>query len=461
MIFSIVQQATALMLGLMLLVLVWYRPGWILFAAISVACLLDCFGVASATGEASAGAGLNIYGDDVAGIVLLIGGVLLFLRYPKSVSRDHLPCFLLLLLVALSVGRGLGTFGLKQAGNSVRSLFEFVAPAITIMLLRPTVRLNADRLARWLVWAGSLLSAIAVLRWAGVLTMPKDYIILDQRALREVIRALPADYAIVIGQAFIAVIYLLIADRRKTWWWWIAAAIFGVVTLALQHRSVWTATAVGVMWLAVRTTRRSPLRWLGLGATTVVALAFVLLANPSLLQSADELLRNGITETETSHSTWAWRVDGYTEATERVLDSAAIDQLIGPPAGWSANSGGSFASIHIHSRYVDTLAYYGFIGTTVLLVWFAILIRRCWRRSGARFQDPALSQGSQGMLQALLISELVYLIPYFGGLLQGSVLGLIWLAAAQTRVRAIGRRSGALRAGAVQPTGQAAMAFQS
>jgi hypothetical protein len=409
--------------GFLLLLLAWHRPKWVVFAVLVAASLLDCLQV----GVDGLDLGVNVYIDDVACAMMLGTGVLVLLRCRKGVPRDAIPCLLLMALIGLSFTRGVGSFGLKPAGNSARNLFAFTASALAIMLLRPVVHVDSARLARLLGCAGIALCAVAVLRWAGALPMPVAF----EENFREVVRCLPSDHAIVVGQAFIAAVYLLIVDRRRGWWWWAAAGMFAVVTLALQHRSVWVATFAGAAWLAFRTGRRSPVRWLALGAAACVALCFVVVADPTLLGSASEMINTNVSETESANSTWAWRVQGYTEAADRVFAGAATDMLIGPPAGWAAHSDASFASTHIHSRYVDTLAYYGLAGVSLLLVWFAVLIHRSRGRGHTGSRIQLRSQNFPVLVQALLVSELVYLVPYFGGMLQGAVLGLLWISATQ------------------------------
>jgi hypothetical protein len=248
--------------------------------------------------------------------------------------------------------------------------------------------------------------------------------------LREVVRVLTADDAFVIGLAFIAAVYLQIA-ARPTFAGSFAAIVFGVVTLLLQHRSVWVATAAGTGWLVVRTARSSARRWLAYATVGAAVLGGVAFASPEIRQKVELLVITNVQETQGADSTWAWRVTGYLEATDRLLNSGMTDMLIGPPAGWGANSNDSFASIHIHSRYVDTLAYYGIAGFACLLLWLGLLAKRT-----ARPADPApganmVDHAGSTLLQALLLSEAVYLIPYFGGALHGAILGLIWVAATQ------------------------------
>jgi len=165
---TIVEMSALLAAGLLLLTLAWYRPGWLIFFALSVAALLDLFQI----GIGGVDFGVNLYIDDVACVLVMGTGLLMLMRYQTKFPRDAVPCLVLLVLIALSFGRGVGPFGLKVAGNGSRNLFCFVAPALAIMLLRPAFRLDAGRLARWLGWAGLCLSAVALLRWGGCYLYP-------------------------------------------------------------------------------------------------------------------------------------------------------------------------------------------------------------------------------------------------------------------------------------------------
>jgi hypothetical protein len=418
-IISVAQCLAVLGAGLVLLLLAWRRPGWVVCGAISTAVLLDCFQI----GAGGVEMGVNLYLDDAAGAALLLTGVLVLVRHRKGIPLDAVPCTVLLGLVALNFTRGISAFGLKPAGNGARNAFTFAVPALAIMLLGPIVSVEKGRLARWFGWAGCILCLIAALRWAGVLPMPVEL----RDDLRVVVRALPAEYAMVIGQAFIAVVYLQITGRRAGWWW-AAAGMLGVVTVFLQHRSVWVATAAGLGWLAVRTARSFPVPWLCVAAAGVVGLGLFVVVDPTFATAVGELVSGNIQEAQSDRSTWAWRVQGFVEATDRVFADDTTDMLLGPPAGWAANSNASAASIYIHDRYVDTLAFYGVFGLAVLLLWLGVLARRA---SQGRQLGGSGGRGSP-LLQALLLSELLYLVPYFGGILHGAALGLIWLAAGRT-----------------------------
>ncbi len=426
MIGAIIQLLALLAVGSLLLNLAWHRPGWVIFAAISIAILLELFQI----GTDGLDIGFNLYVGDALSIVVLGTGFLALKRSGAKFPRDAVPCLAILALVALSVSRGVSLYGLKAAGNSARSMFSFVTPAVAIMLLQPIVRLDAGRVARWIVWAGLFLSAVALLRWGGVLPVPVDL----AEDTREVTRVLGSDYGCLIGLAFIAAVYLALAARRSMWWW-VGAGMLGGITFALQHRSVWVATAAGIAWLAFRTARQFRARWLALGAMATVGLCVIILAAPRVSQSTREIATTDVQEAESENSTLAWRVAGYAEASTRLVSGGPVDMLIGPPAGWAANLFvASAASTFIHSRYVGTLAYYGVLGLTVLLLWFGMLAKRVGWPSNAPLGSPACVYVQGTFVQALLIAELVYIVAYTGGILQGAVLGMIWVAAKQRNV---------------------------
>jgi len=430
-IFNIAPLLALLTMGALLFVVVWRWPLWGVLAPLCVASLLDLLQI----GSGGVDVGVSLYIDDIACVVSLGVGILVYLRYWGCFPRDAVPCFALLILVAICFGRGLSTYGLKLAGNSVRDLFSFAAPALAVMLLRPALRLDASRLARWLVGAGLCLSAIAMLRWAGVLPTPVEL----EDNLRVVSRTLGADYAMIIGQAFIAAIYLAFAERGNRWWW-AGAGLLGLVTLGLQHRSVWAGTAAGIAWLTLRSGRIVNARRLAYGAVCCAVAGTVMFAIPQVSDGAVALISSNVEETQAENSTWAWRVSGYEEAAARIISSEPVDLLIGSPAGWADGAIASFASTHIHSRYVDTLAYYGMVGFMALLMWLWILARTV-RGPMRRLHGKTLDNRAPAVfLEALLLSEAVYFVPYTGGILNGVLLGLIWLAAIESNKECVTMR---------------------
>lgn len=423
MISLLISLAMLLSVGLVFLALVWARPWWIILAALTVASVLELLQI-GVTGVQYL---VNFYPGDAICVVLVGTGVMAVVRYRKRIPLDVFPCILLILMMALNFGRGIGIYGLRPAGNGARDIVYFASPALAIMLLRPAMRVSVSRVAYWLALAGLCLSGVALLRWGGVLPTPAPSFGYQYNT-REVPRVLVSDYAFIIGAAFISAIYLRVVEQRGKWWW-AAVCLLGGVTLALQHRSVWVAAIVGLVWFLSRTLRLSPLKLFAYTMGAVIALGTVMLTVPQVMRGVNKLVTDNSTEVVRSDSTWAWRVQGYKEATDRMLASDWGDLLIGPPSGWAANSNGSFASLHIHSRYVNTFASYGIVGLILLLAWFGLIAKRVgWPARSARRRN-ALQYGGSTLLESLLLCSLVYFVPYFGGMLQGTVLGLIWVAA--------------------------------
>jgi hypothetical protein len=398
---------------------------------ITVAACYDLFNA----GTTAINIGVSIYLLDLACIALVGIALLHLARYPSTFPLDAYPCIALFVLLALNFARGVALYGPKEAGNMSRNLFFFVAPALALMLLRPVLSLHAERLVNLVVWSGLCLTAVALLRWTHVLPVISE----TWDGFREVPRVLPSDYAIPVGLAFIAAGYRAMAERKGSIWW-MTAGLLGGVTLALQHRSVWVATILGFAWLVLRTLRRmSPLRLAGIALSGILGLGIITVATPKMLNTVDTLLTSNIRETEKSDSTWEWRVRGYDEAYERLLHSDLTDILVGPPAGVVDNSGGSYASRHIHSRYVDTFANYGIVGLVTLLLWFTLLWRRL--RSAHAAAKGKRRVDASVCLEALFIAEVIYLIPYFGGVAEGSFLGLLWVAAQRREVATLAQVS--------------------
>lgn len=376
--------------------------------------------------------GIGIYPQDIACAVLLGACVVVCLR-TRSLPHDSCtPAVILLGLSLLNFARGIATFGLKPAGNSLRGLVFLVLPAVAFSAMGAAVRITAGRLVNCLSLASLVLVAIAAGRWTGVLPMPEQLV----GDVREVARVLPSDYAMIIGQALIGVIGIqLIRGFRANGL--IIAGMFAAVVFALQHRSVWLATAAGLLWVVLRSPRLYRSEWLKVCSLVLLlasALVLVPLLASDMFERARGLARYNVQEVGQDDSTWAWRVEGYSEATQRVFANGLAEAALGPPSGGEGGLIGtaSFASIAIHDRYVAVLAYYGVTGLLVLLAWLISTAMRLQGSAPISSRDPH-ARTNQVILEAILISILVFFVPYSGGLLEGSLLGALWLTSGDGR----------------------------
>lgn len=416
-----------MIMSMVALVFVGYtrrRPVLAVFIMIAIVSLSDLFQI----GTDGINLGVTIYLNDIADIVMLSAGALVLKRNRQRLPSDAMPCIALFGLSMLNFLRGIPTYGIKDAGNNIRENIHFVAPALAVMLIMPAIKLDSKCLARWIGWVGLVFGSVAILRWIGVLSIPGD----ESGDFREVERVLNANYAFVVAQAFLSALYLWLSERRNKWWGAVALPL-AAITLALQHRSVWLAVAVGFVWLAFRTLRTSRKQWTILVSVISVCFISFLLIAPRVLDSAKGIFASNVEETEKEDSTWAWRVAGYQEATARILSDNPLAIIAGPPAGWAMNVFVvSSASTFIHSRYISTLANYGIVGLVTLLIWLGVIMKSLnWSSRLARdgLIQPLMSAS---FIEALLLAEIVYLAPYAGGIMQGASLGLIWVVAKQS-----------------------------
>jgi hypothetical protein len=289
------------------------------------------------------------------------------------------------------------------------------------------LRLTSERIATGLGALGCALTIVAAVRWAGLLPTPQEIIDND---FREVVRVLPAESAMLIGQSLLAVLCLQITRGVRSWGVCLAGTLAATV-IALQHRSVWLSTLVGLAWFASRTFRVSQKLWLQVAAGAFVGLT---IAATTLIAAGGvgkvlSLGKVNFDETQQDNSTWSWRVQGFAEATDRVFSSDMLETLLGPPSGRDLNSDDNVvASVHIHNRYVATLANYGIVGLAGLIAWLSIVARKVGGWVGPIPGESCESRVGRVFLQALLLSQLTYFVAYSGEIMQGVLIALIWLA---------------------------------
>lgn len=402
--------------------LLWRYPVAVAVSAVAGAMLADVLEIGKSGFQLG---GISIYPFDLSCVALIACCIVVGLR-TRSLPQDVCwPALLLLGLGFLNFGRGALTYGLKASGNDARQFINLVLPVVAFSCLSGVIRMSVERLVTFLSVISLALALVSAARWAGVLAMPDVF----DEEFRTVTRVLPSDYAIVIGQALIGVVGIQLMRGIRTTSL-IFAGVFAALVFALQHRSVWTATAAGLAWLALRSPRLARREWLQFSSLILLVAAAVSLT-PLIasgpLEKVEKLFHSNVEEVSQDDSTWAWRVEGYLEASQRVFSNGLTESVIGPPSGRDLSSTvKTIASIYIHDRYVDTLANYGVLGLTILLAWLLSAAARIARLAP---RDPQ-TRMDKAILEAMLVSMVFYFVPYSGGQLQGTLLGAMWLASA-------------------------------
>jgi len=402
--------------------LMWRFPAYMGLFVLAAVVLLDSLQIS--LGEINAG--VTIYQDDLACAALVAGAAIVAFRnrtFPRYLCS---PALALLGLAGLNFARGTLLFGLKPAGNGVRGLIFFIVPFLATSVIGPALQLTCSRATSWLYGAAFLFTGVTLCRWAGLFPVP-EILLVDE--FRQIPRVLGADYPMIIGQALIAVVGSQLS-RGVQLSGVLKAFLLGAVVLLLQHRSVWLATAAGLACLVFRSLRYASLRQcmhFAAAAAAAATLASLLVVASGRATQFIAMLTVNIEETTQEDSSFAWRVNGFHEAIDRTFSGGPVEIVVGPPSGRDLTDVASVASTHIHNRYIDTLAYYGVLGLLLLLAWFWTLAARVVRMKTATM-DQSRGDMARSILQAILLSEFAYFLGYYGNLLHGAVLGLLWVA---------------------------------
>ncbi len=406
--------AALLTLGLLL----WRLTAAMAIASLAIAIAMDCFDL----GKQGLDLGVFVYPEDVACVILLCAGLLTIVRARKLPPRSAWPLLALFVLMVVNMARGAVQFGVKPSGNGTRDLAYLIIPPLAIMFLRADLQLNWVRLAKWLGLLGLALAVLAASRWADLLPTPASA---SDDDFREIARVLNSEYAMVLGQALLAALSLQVA-RGFSWWGLILAGAFSIEILFLQHRTVWMALVVGLMWLALRTTRLSRTFWLGASIAAISTILMCFAIVPQFKDGTWTLIAANVEEALGDNSTWTWRTQGFNEVFDRAFSGGVGELWIGPPAGRDLGSEASFASVHIHDRYVATFAYYGILGEILFVAWLLIVARGIggWIRVHRRIDRD--HQVGRVLLQSIFLTLITFFIPYNGSLALGGVFGLAW-----------------------------------
>lgn len=360
-------------------------------------------------------AGATLYlADGLFAAVACATLIELFLRN-GSLSIYGWPFLLLATAVILSVARGLLIYDLQRVANESRSFFYFLSGlAFVLIVLRE--RLTGTDMIRLAAGLSLAATALALVRIAyrgigtsqGVVLSTGEYV--DARAV-------DAATALLIAQG----LWLLPALARATSRRWFARVtpLVAVVVTVLQHRSVWVATAVGLLASLVSSSsvRRSLLAKAPL-LIGLVGLLAVVLAAGGLQGSVSEIVASS-QGAVAQRSTFTGRVDGWRVLLADPRVQGPVARIFGLPSGtgYAREVGGQIINYQPHNFYVQLVLRGGLLAVIALLV---LLGRGLMRYSPASRQNSAAGLG-------LLITLMVFFITYGPVAEQGVTLGMALL----------------------------------
>lgn len=350
----------------------------------------------------------------IAGLRLLRG----FVQIPRTLA---VPLLVFIAMLGISYLRGLPAFGLQHATNEFREFFYFLA-ALAFVLSFPFERLG-EKLLFVGALGGALLALVAIIRLPlmGGLTMES--------------RPVPSYSALAIGQGFFAGWFWLKTGRHLKLWRWLIFALLPFSFLML-HRSVWMALAGGLAAVLTwdRAGRAGLLKTLLIGGIVgTIAIGFV--AGDKILLTLDQAVEEA---TSSEESTFIWRLEGWAALLRPDTGWNFVDLAIGRPmgSGYARTLGNSVVNtaeiesgVIPHNYYLSMLLRGGIIGLVAFVGLYLKLVkilRQQARQPNASLYAPAFL--------TLLITQLIYYVPYSADFIQGLFLGgAVMLAAVFTR----------------------------
>ena len=361
----------------------------------------------------------------------------------------------------------LAVFALVFAINLAQGLIEYKGAAG--VAARPTFYalatcgyaigfvMNEQRLAAlFKAYAWAALAMVLIVIWRGVA------VAFDIRELLPVGGSFqPAGHSI--WRVVASAESLLVAQVARSFWFFgrllpswssqsFAALLMVLVTVALQHRSVWLAAMAGVivsLWHPGAARRRFSL-WMLPALAAGVLLAATLVANPET--GAGQGPQRGDVASDIAGSardaldmrgTAADRLSSWRQLLKRWADSGPRGLALGAPLGatmeryTSDDLSARKVNFQPHNFYVEVLVSHGLIG---LIAYLAMYATALWGLFRAR-RDPRLGVAAHWLLM-LLIVQMTYFITYGIHELQTLALGAA-LSLAAAVPKAVGRSPGA------------------
>lgn len=403
-----------------LVLLAYSRPVWIAGLAI---CL---FGWESVVGSTSGleVSGIAIYARDAVFLAMATAGIARLCA--KETGREGgapmgWAWWPLSLLIAVSLLRGVQSYGANLAGNDFRPLFYLLAGLVSISTLRANSSYVRDVIDIW-IGVGLVLAAVAFARVMGV-TIGSP---VEQQPFLEG-RPLYAWSSLLIAQATLLSLY---REPLKSRWARVPALPYVLIVAVLisRQRTVWVAMVVSVvaMWTIFRPGKSendTQVRRHG-GAGFVAAAVLVVIVATGGGGSIERDLASSTRGATAQNSTFVWRLEGWRDLLDQQRANPQ-DLVLGIPygAGYHRTVFRTEVEYSPHSWYVQTISRAGVLGCVLMVIALVGLLRQA--------RTAGLLPRSLGSL--LLLSTVVYGITYHPPETQGILIGLIVLAVRHTR----------------------------
>jgi hypothetical protein len=413
--------AVACLLLLLLLIDVLVRRADVTAALLLGATLTDAF-------FANAVPSLTLPGDIRLGFTDIIATLVLSAAFARLLRMRRLAPYqrwlvLFLILLVLSLVRGIIAFGVQTSISDFRLMEFWIAAAVYFATVPPSQKVY-DRIAKLWIWMTVPLMVIVVARWLAVFAGIDVGVPRERFGADAAIRVLNGPYTFFLAQGFILTLPFWRQDQRARSIRIVSILLLLFVVL-LDRRTAWVALLAGIVTLMVHDRR------LGRRAMwAVVAIVGVVIGAYSSLRRA---ATSGEPIAQASNTaSAAWRIDGWVVLVSQWA-SAPTNWFTGEPFGASflRRIEGSEVVAEPHNFYIEILLRTGALGLIALLALTIGLVAATWRRSS----EDAGVLGS-GVLPALLMMQVIWFMAWSPGIEEGILTGIaISLTARRTTDR--------------------------
>ena len=361
----------------------------------------------------------HIYPADAVAVVLLIVTAIYLIRQPPP-ARIMFPLTVAGMIFTVNLALGVATFGLHHAVNESREWLYLLTTTAFVIAVGPwTSRF-------WRPWFALALGVLG-LAWLGVARYGLHPATSPLIVNGQPVDPRPLNAAGAAALAFALIVLLgsrTISARRKV--------VFGTAAvctlIVVQQRTVWAILVVAfLVWAAASLRRHGTARHRRLAATGVAVLSTAAVALAAGVATGNVFDRS-LAETTSRHSTFVWRVIGWTDLLHS--DHSAAGLLLGFRfgTGYRRIIDGQVVTASPHSFYVGTLLRLGLIG----LIALAFLYWNVWKY---RHQAAAALGISPLTVALLLIGLLLFSITYQPSFVTAAQVAalLVWNPARQPR----------------------------
>lgn len=357
--------------------------------------------------------GVWVYPKDVIFCLLLFAAIFRLLPWRWQLRRARWVGVLLLLMFLLTFVRGLPLYSLKAVGNETRGYFPFIVGLLYFSTFKYDCRRQSRLITIWL--AGSLaMGILTVFRWIatslGLAIATEWEAVMGEGSMRVIHCA----HAFYLATAFFFSLYLYYTNSGPTWQRRLFL-LLGPVLILLQHRTVWIAVILGMLWLYARDARFRTRFAIGVSAALMVGALLTLLLFGSQGENTQRSLHYSAFDT----GTFAWRVEGWKALLAERASSETL--LIGQPfgAGFERHMEGGMVTVSAHNFYLETLVQFGVPGGLLL---FGLYV---WSIGRLRREPRILLYPDFRLWQAFLMMHLSYSVTYSVNYEQAILLGVV------------------------------------